>query len=808
MKSRLSAAIVSCLVLAGAATFAPAGDNEWTSTGPYGGVFSWFSFHPQKKNLVFAGGWMYGIFRSRDGGTTWQRLEVQDNIFALRIHPRNPDRLIAVTTSVYASSDEGSTWERIAVAPQGLGEFQDMEFHPADPQTLYAVLRADQQTSGVYKSKDGGRTWTSKSAGIEFNCAEPFCGSVPQLEIDPTNGNVVYALVPSLKVFKTTDGGESWVSASDGLALTSSTVSLAIDSKDPRILYASSSREVFKTMDGGAHWTACSLKGGGALSVDAQHPQNVYVAGGRLWKSRDGGQTWADLSPDEYGFRGVAVHPRLSKVVFAGADGEGVYLSRNAGKEWALVNDGLDAQDVRQLHRDPKNPDHLLAVTGSLMETLDGGVIWTNSPPSNGTEWAGVLSVQIHPKNSQLVVAGVASDSGGLAVSRDNGSRWEFRGSYTQVTGVGLDWSDQNILYFAPLEHYGGKALGIAKSTDQGKTSRLINAGLTDKEVISIVVDSKNSRTIFAGTRNGKVFKSTNGGTSWKKSSLGSSAGRVSCITIDPADSRIVYAGTWNGTFKSADGGATWTHLNPLGDFFVEIDRTNSRNLYTGGTGGMFISTDRGATWSAFPSAGLGPGPFKIWDFVSDPKDPDHFRIGTERGVFSYTRKGDPGGPVIVQISPGSGKAGDAITINGSGFGSVQSTSKVLFESVDAGTAQSWSDASIAITVPAAAATGAVTVTVLDKQSNPFDEFVVLPPSGNIWPTSGPAAGGTRVTILAPHGISGSAFQVYFGLVLAGNVAFQAPDIVTCDAPLGTGTVDVKITTVLTSSTRGTYTYQ
>ncbi|MEW6363946.1 MAG: IPT/TIG domain-containing protein [Acidobacteriota bacterium] len=216
-------------------------------------------------------------------------------------------------------------------------------------------------------------------------------------------------------------------------------------------------------------------------------------------------------------------------------------------------------------------------------------------------------------------------------------------------------------------------------------------------------------------------------------------------------------------------------------------------------------STDHGESWAAFDSTGLGA--FTIRRLLTDPTNRNRLFVATDRGVYSYTRKAAGNGPVIEQLLPAAGKAGDTISVNGRGFGAVQGTSKVLFRSTDAGVARRWSDTSIKVTVPNGVQTGPVTVVVLNKKSNPY-EFIAVPPSGNVYPTSGPAAGGTRVTILAPSGTSGTQFNVLFGSAVAGNVRFTQPNVITCDSPAGTpGTVDVKVASSVTSTTVGTFTH-
>ena len=108
--------IVVALVL-GICSPSPAGDNKWTSNGPYGGMFGSFCFHPQKNKLVFANGWSGGLLRSRDGGMTWERLDLTEGNVTVRIHPRDPGTIIAAGGSIFRSTDQGLRWEQLGDDP-------------------------------------------------------------------------------------------------------------------------------------------------------------------------------------------------------------------------------------------------------------------------------------------------------------------------------------------------------------------------------------------------------------------------------------------------------------------------------------------------------------------------------------------------------------------------------------------------------------------------------------------------------------------------------------------------------------------
>jgi photosystem II stability/assembly factor-like uncharacterized protein len=778
------------------AVAALAGDNKWTSSGPFGGTFTGFCFHPRVDTLMFASSWS-GIFRSQNSGVTWKRLSLLESGPVIRIHPLNPETVIAAGHRLYSSTNRGDSWQEIS---SGVSDsFSDLEFHPTNPLILYGAARS----LGIYKSTDGGRTWTPKNSGLNLKTVG--WGGSPQLEVDPSNGNTLFILLQSHLAYRSSNGGESWQSINTGVNWkeVNGTHSLAINPKNSKILFFGTDQNIYRTTDAGGHWFKVVDAGSGAvdIAVDATNPQNVYGVGwGITWKSTNGGSSWARLSVDTRDIESVAVHPKRNSLVFIGGTGQGIFRSQNAGNTWQMANGGLDAQQVSRI---AAQQNRVFAVNGRvLFESTNGGVNWNLSSLSRETRvTAG--DVRIHPRNSNFVAVGANS----IAVSKDAGKTWVLGASeYFYSNLVALDPGDQKIIYLAPTEwtRQGIIDLGLAKSVNGGESWRLMNSGLSNKSVAAIAVDPRKGSNVLVGTDSG-IFKSANGGAAWKNSSAGLTGGHIFSIAFDPANSSIVYAAGDGGIFKSVDGGKTWSRkFNQGWTAFVAVDPVNSRNVFTGAFGSVFLSVDSGETWSAFDSAGLGP--FTITDFLIDPASRDRFYVGTERGVFSYTRKGAAGGPVIEQLSPGGGKVGSSVTINGRAFGQVQGTSRVSFGSTDAATAQSWTDTSIKVLVPNGAHTAPVTVTVSNRKSNPY-EFIILPASGNIEPSSGPSGGGTRVTILGPSGISGTQFNVLFGSVVARNIRFTQPNIITCDSPPGSGTVDVSVTSSAVVAKVGTFTY-
>ena len=625
------------------------GENSWTSSGPYGGYFHSFAFSFSDPRLIFASEFD-GLFRSKDQGNTWHRLNIKGGEFSVRSHPKAPERFVAANYSdgVFESIDQGESWRQIFFYPFQEDGFYDMEFDPSDPTLLYAIS----YYHGVFRSRDGGKTWSDLHSGLSLDTVAKCCVDTPQIEIDPQNGKTIYVLMPSRQIYKSKDAGESWDNISVGLRFSGPVHALAIDPKNTLNVYTGGVNGIYRSKDGGVVWKStkckCSVR---SLSVDPKNSDVIFGAGEAAFKSTNKGGSWEWFTPHPYIasiFLAIAVHPANSNLIFAGGFGAGISRSEDGGNTWVPNNAGLDALNVVRLIAHPKLPGRLLAVAGQQVYLSgDSGNTWDLPMRSRSSAFY-FSDIAVHPQNPKLIVAvGSRNDKpGAVVITKDGGNNWHagkhFYGvNYGCGRCVALDPKDQNTLYVAPFDKKKDSTapLGVARSKDQGKSWKFLNNGLTAKDVWVIAIHPQDTSKLIVGTGTGKLFVSNNGGQLWVDRSNGLDQTSIRAIASDATDPKTIYVATYTAVFKSTDDGETWIRktmgLPEAWYNFVDVDARHPDTVYVAGQAGIFISRDRGETWNPFVSNGLGP--FAVWNFLIDPVRTDLFYAGTDRGVFVFT---------------------------------------------------------------------------------------------------------------------------------------------------------------------------
>ena len=351
-------AVVTCavFVIAGA-TAAQAGINVWTSRGLQDRTIKALAIAPTTPTTVYAGGYENqggGVFRSIDGGGTWS----------------------------WSTHNTGLGW----------GTVDALAIDPTTSTTLYAAVEDFCKTGDcpgvpLYKSTDGGNTWSNRLGGV-----------VSALAIDPTTTTTLYVGGPG-GVYKSTDGADSWQAVNTDLTVTA----LAIDPKSPMTLhaggggYSGGGGRVFKSTDGGGTWSVTGLTNTygfeldiDGLVIDPTTPTTLYArAHGGVVKSTDGGDTWSATGlPRTEDLRALAIDPLNPATLYAGMYGGGVLKTTNGGGTWNALKTGLTNLNVNALAIDPIEPRRLYAGTDGGVFAIEQAQVVGDGTPASCTETA------------------------------------------------------------------------------------------------------------------------------------------------------------------------------------------------------------------------------------------------------------------------------------------------------------------------------------------------------------------------------------------------------------------------------------
>ena len=368
------------------------GGRTWASKGLTRRSVDAIAIDPQNPQVVYAATPGAGILKSTNGGSSWQAVNgglAEHGVGVLAIDPQTPTTLFAGggigacdcfqggPVGLFKTEDAGKRWRPIV---KGLvaSEIQSLAVAPREPRTLYTSTLA---RGGVFKSNDGGQSWVLVNQGLT--------GRVGSIAVDPRDGRTVYAIAEIAgrgTLFKSTNGGLRWrrMSAlnSGGMA---DSLRLTVDPADPKTLYASADRlgdNVFKSRNGGRSWIKLGLRGAfvEALAIDPKRNQTVYAgATDGVFESTNGGRSWVRSGYPDVGapVQSLAIDPTRHNTVYAGTF-EGIWKTTNAGHQWQRVNVGLRDKDVYAVAIDPRDSNIVYAGTSAagVFRSTNGGRSW------------------------------------------------------------------------------------------------------------------------------------------------------------------------------------------------------------------------------------------------------------------------------------------------------------------------------------------------------------------------------------------------------------------------------------------------
>ncbi|MEW6734703.1 MAG: hypothetical protein AB1489_25485, partial [Acidobacteriota bacterium] len=603
---------------------------------------------PQNPAIIYLGTAQGGLWRSTNAGQNWQPMT--DNaptlaIGAVAIDPTNRNTIYIGTgegnlsgdsfggMGILKSTDAGETWINLAMKRFAGCSFAGLVIDPNNTNTLYAAINlrfrgpmvTDSVSSGIYKSTDGGVNWR---AVLQMGLP-PFFSAATDIEMDLSNPSVLYATIRGQGVFKTKNGGRSWIKLAGGLPTSSfDRPDIGVSRSNPKVLYAAFGDRrtgdllnIFKSTNAGKSWkivaqppptifgNICQCFYDNVISIDPTNADVVYYGGVGLYKSVNGGKSWRDLSASDIGlhedFHAIAFVPGNANQLFVGNDG-GIWSSPDAGNTWVNLNNDLSLTQFESVTIHPTDAkigfggsqdNGTIQFTGDSwqqVEAADGGVVAIDQSNPD---------IVYHLFQSPLLRGPVRSNQGGKP------------GTFVRAT-TGIDQSD-GALFYAPFIldvnnpstlYYG--TLRLYRSTNQGRNWTAITSQLASSGLISaIAVAPSTPKVIYTAYSNGAIFASTNGGTTFENVTGDLPMRFISDIAVDPNRPSTVYvtlSGFLSGhVFKSTSGGSKWKNISSnLPDVpanTLVINAVNPQQLFLGNDIGLFQSDDGGNIWTLVP---------------------------------------------------------------------------------------------------------------------------------------------------------------------------------------------------------------
>ncbi|MDX2034171.1 MAG: hypothetical protein SF339_26080 [Blastocatellia bacterium] len=480
----------------------------------------------------------------------------------------NPHTIYAATASggLWRTTNNGVTWEPLFDG-ESHSSIGDVALAPSNPDIVWVGTgepnnrQSSSWGNGVYKSVDGGKTWTNMGLKDSHH--------IGRIVVHPTNPEIVYVAAvgrlwgPNRErgLFKTTDGGKTWTNTKF-IDEDTGFIDVAMDGQDPNVLYAAAYQR---------RRTPFGFNGGGP--------------GSGLYKTTDGGATWRRLAgglPEgDAGRIGIDIYRKDPKIVYATyehAEG-GLFRSEDAGATWKKMNE-INPRPMyySQVRIDPQNDQRIYVLGASMYISDNGGKSLSNAGPF----WrihGDFHAMWINPANSNHLLVG---SDGGIHFSYDKSRSWDFVNTIPlgQFYEVGFDFRK-------PYWVYGG----LQDNGSWGAPSATLNfTGPSNDEWIRVgggdgfytQVDPKDPNTVYTESQNGNIQRLnllTSEAKFIRPQPPETGAGGVgeryrfdwnSPIVISPHDNRRIYLGG-NRLFISNSRGDSWDLVTP--DLTKNIDR-------------------------------------------------------------------------------------------------------------------------------------------------------------------------------------------------------------------------------------------
>ncbi|MEO0092033.1 MAG: YCF48-related protein [candidate division WOR-3 bacterium] len=469
----------------------------------YGASLS-IAINPSSPNTVYIGGTTGNgikLFKTTNGGTNWTDLSANlsgEAVLSIAIHPTQTNTILVGTYyGIYRSTDGGMTWN----PTNFYNECPVIKFSPNSPNIVYA----GSYDGNVYKSTDAGQSWNPTGSGISGY-------EVRNLLIDLASFSIVY-VGTELGCYKTTNSGTYWQSANTGLYATAINCFTLAPSQPNTIYLAVDGDALYKSTNMGINWTRLPEFTGSnyiySLAVAPNNPNIVYALYYYILnKSTDGGQNWTEIYLDDYFWpEKLAINPSNASIIYISGtyydtltqtENMAILKSTDAGNTWSIIPITPNQSHGYSIAIDPSNPNTIYVggeeqSSPALFKSTNAGMNWIDV--SYGIYGWNIYAMAVNPLNSNIIYVGTED---GIFKSTTGGTNWQYLG-VENITSIAINPSNPNTIYTGTYNE------GVYKSTDGGNSWYSYNQGLSCWSITGLAIHPTYTQRVYAGTYGGSL---------------------------------------------------------------------------------------------------------------------------------------------------------------------------------------------------------------------------------------------------------------------------------------------------------------
>src|SRR5947209_3957199 len=648
---------------------------HWRGIGPFrGGRTKAAAGVPSQPSVFYIGVVNGGVWKTDDYGRTWTPIFDQqptESIGSVAVSLSDPNTIyvgsgeglhrpdLSVGDGIYKSTDAGKTWTHLGLRDGQ--QIPQIAIDPRDPNRLFVAVAGHpygpNEERGIFRSTDGGQSF-QKMLYKDENTGGA------DVQLDPANPDIVYASLWEARegpwengawngtgggIFKSTDGGQTWLPLTKGLPEGIVQANIAISRSNPsRIFSAVASKTtvaIYRSDDAGQSWTSITTDprpagriGGGDLPVprvDPKNPEVVYITSTVTYKSTDGGKTWTGFrgAPGGDDYQNMWINPDNADIILLASD-QGAIVTVNGGESWSSWYN----QPTAQLYHVGADNAFPYRLCGGQQES---GSVCISSRGNDGEitirEWHPVAAEEYgyvvpDPLDPDIVYGGKLTRYDRRTGQAQNIMPKPFRSQEFRVLRtepIVFSPQDPHILYFATN--------ALWKTADGGRSWQQVSPDLTRKTfevpatigkfrteataqpiqrgvIYAVAPSPLEANRIWAGTDDGLIHLTTDGGKTWNSITPGNMTPfqKVSILEASHFDAQTAYAAINTlrlddmrpHILRTRDSGKTWTEIVtgiPNGEPVDAVREDPKRKglLFAGTERQVYVSFDDGDHWQS-----------------------------------------------------------------------------------------------------------------------------------------------------------------------------------------------------------------